>query len=120
MNHSPRRQSRRSHPTLITVVIVFAQITLLLVATMAAIQPTPQMVQAAAQQAGLTGWFANGANRLIELVQPLWGAPAKALAQIYPRLVPARPLPLFPTPQWVALRSPKPLCLPTSLTQAPC
>ena len=86
MNHSPRRQSRRSHPTLITVVIVFAQITLLLVATMAAIQPTPQMVQAAAQQAGLTGWFANGANRLIELVQPLWGAPAKALAQTNPIL----------------------------------
>ena len=80
MSYVFNRQARARVSSLITALVILAQITLPLGALVAAIQPTPQMAQAAAQQAGLSDWFANAAGELAAAGQWLWGAPQTAQA----------------------------------------
>jgi len=62
-------------------VIIFAQVMLPIGALVAAVQPTPQLAQATAQELGLGDWLAARAGDLIAWAQPLWGEPKTAAAQ---------------------------------------
>jgi uncharacterized repeat protein (TIGR01451 family) len=66
---------------LLTLVVIFAQITLPLGALLAVVQPTPQMAQAVTQQVGLGDWIATAAGKVAAWAQPLWGQPQTASAQ---------------------------------------
>jgi uncharacterized repeat protein (TIGR01451 family) len=84
MNPKPKRLPPRLTPPLraaLTWLVITAQL-LALVSTAAvgAIQPTPQMVQAAAQEMGLGAWIAQRVGDLTAWVQPLWGEPKAAQA----------------------------------------
>jgi len=85
MNHSLGRRSRQLLITMLSYVVVLAQITMLLGTTVAAIQPTPQMVQTLIQQAGGVGaswsWLAQSAAGLMQFAQPILGSPSVAYAQ---------------------------------------
>ena len=66
---------------LITWLVIFVQITAALgVGTVTAIQPTPQMVNEAAQRIGLGSWFADATAGLTQFTQPLFGTAKVALA----------------------------------------
>ena len=86
MNQSTRRKARHLLHFLLTWVLVCTQIALPLGALLAAVQPTPPMAQAVAQQAGLSGWIANAAGNVTAWAQPLWGQPKTAAAQAPPVL----------------------------------
>jgi uncharacterized repeat protein (TIGR01451 family) len=81
MNQSNRRKTRHLLHFLLTWVLVCTQIALPLGALLAAVQPTPPMAQAVAQQAGLGDWIASAAGQVTAWAQPLWGQPKTAAAQ---------------------------------------
>ena len=81
MSYLFNRQARARVSFLITALVILFQITLPLGALMAAIQPTPQMAQSIAQQAGLGEWIANAVGQAATWAQPLWGQPKTAAAQ---------------------------------------
>ncbi len=76
------RQTRARALSLITALVILAQITLPLGALVAAIQPTPQMAQSIAQQAGLSDWAANAVGAITGAGQLVWGQPRTAAAQV--------------------------------------
>ncbi|MCE7982236.1 MAG: choice-of-anchor D domain-containing protein [Caldilinea sp. CFX5] len=84
MNQASGRRSRRLLSTLLTYLVILTQITLPLIAVMAVIQPTPQMVQAATQQAGLSTWIATAAAQVLQVGQQIFGTPKRALAATDP------------------------------------
>ena len=81
MNHSPGRRSRPLRSTLFTFIVIFTQITLLLGTSLAALQPTPQVAQAAIQHAGVGSWLAQRAGDLAAWAEPLFGSAPIAQAQ---------------------------------------
>jgi hypothetical protein len=66
---------------LLSLMIIFTQVALPLGALIVAVQPTPQMVQATVQQAGLGDQLAQRAGDLAAWAQPLVGQPHSASAQ---------------------------------------
>ncbi|MEZ4861111.1 MAG: DUF642 domain-containing protein [Caldilineaceae bacterium] len=84
MNHSPRRRAPSSLQSLLTFIIIFAQVILPAGALVAVVQPTPQLAQAVAQELGLGGWLVARAGDLAAWAQPLWGAPQAAQASALP------------------------------------
>ena len=81
MNQSTRRKTRHLLHFLLTWVLVCTQIAVPLGALLATVQPTPQMAQAVAQQAGLGDWIASAVGQVTAWAQPLWGQPKTAAAQ---------------------------------------
>jgi alpha-tubulin suppressor-like RCC1 family protein len=74
---------------LITLVVIFTQITLPLGATLAAVQPTPQLAHDAAQALGLGSWIANATADLVAFGNTFFGTPKTALAESGSALVSA-------------------------------
>ena len=76
--------------TLLTWLVITAQIFVLLsTATLTAIQPTPQMAQTMAKEAGLGSWIANTAANLAAVGNAFFGTPKTALAESGSALVSA-------------------------------
>ena len=76
--------------TLLTWLVITAQIFVLLsTATLTAIQPTPQMAQTMAKEAGLGSWIANTAANLVAVGNAFFGTPKTALAESGSALVSA-------------------------------